>query len=187
MKGTSSKYAVQIIKKAIRGELTTRQAAAKLNCTRQYVNKLKLKYGKAGKEAFVHGNKGKKRWKLSDEIKEKIIQLYREKYIGFNFKHFLEKLNEVEQIKVTYRPLYRILEEANIPSPKRHKKGGKITYILRVPGVKIMENLFKLMRRGIGGLEKLFRRQPCTEQLMIQPVVSLPCGLKKRRLCMDIT
>lgn len=126
MKGTSSKYAVQIIKKAIRGELTTRQAAAKLNCTRQYVNKLKLKYGKAGKEAFVHGNKGKeKRWKLSDEIKEKIIQLYREKYIGFNFKHFLEKLNEVEQIKVTYRPLYRILEEANIPSPKRHKKRRK--------------------------------------------------------------
>jgi hypothetical protein len=72
MKGTSSKYAVQIIKKAIRCELTTRQAAAKLNCTRQYVNKLKLKYGKAGKEAFVHGNKGKeKKWKLSDEKKKK--------------------------------------------------------------------------------------------------------------------
>lgn len=40
------------------------------------------------------------------------------KYIGFHFGHFLEKLNEVEKISITYGALYRILTEAKFKSPK---------------------------------------------------------------------
>ena len=59
MKKLSDSYVEGIIKKAISKTITTGQAAARLGCTKQYVNKLKRKYASEGKNAFTHGNVGK--------------------------------------------------------------------------------------------------------------------------------
>jgi len=67
-------------------------------------------------------------WKIPEELSKRIIFLYNEKYQGFNFSHFLEKLNGVELIEISYGTLYRILSEAGIRSPKhqKHKKKENI-------------------------------------------------------------
>ena len=39
----------------------------------------------------------------------------------FNFRHFLEKLNEEEGVAISYEPLRRILTSAGFKSPKGHK------------------------------------------------------------------
>ena len=100
MNGLNDAYVESVIKKAISGKLTTGQAAAKLGVTKQYVNKLKRAYAERGSSAFGHGNRGKPpKWKTDAETEGRIVELYRGKYAGFNFKHFLEKLNEDEGIR----------------------------------------------------------------------------------------
>lgn len=129
MKGFSNQFVEGIIKRAIRGNISTKEAAIKLGISKQYVNKLKAKYKIAGKDCFTHGNKGKERsWKTSFDQEQTILKLYCEKYNGFNYKHFLEKLNEVENIQISYQPLYRILSSAGLKSPKgqRQRKPSNI-------------------------------------------------------------
>ena len=124
MNGLNDAYVESVIRKAISGKITTGQAAAKLGVSKQYVNRLKRSYSAKGASCFTHGNKGKaKPWKTRPETEGKILALYKGKYAGFNFRHFLEKLNEEEGIAITYKPLHRILTSAGLKSPKRHKTG----------------------------------------------------------------
>ena len=126
MKGLSIAYVKSVIEKAMSGRITTGQAAAKLGISRQYVNRLEKKYSEKGESAFVHGNRGRERkWKTSKEDEDRIIELYKGTYEGLNFSHFLEKLNEKENISITYRPLHRILTGAGFRSPKGHRKRKK--------------------------------------------------------------
>ena len=122
MNGLNDAYVESVIKKAISGRLTTGQAAAKLGVTKQYVNKLKRAYAERGPSAFGHGNRGKPpRWKTDPETEGRILSLYGGKYAGFNFRHFVEKLNEDEGIRATYRNVHRILTSAGFKSPKGHR------------------------------------------------------------------
>jgi transposase len=122
MNGLNPAYVESVIRKAKEGKLTTGQAAAKLGVSKQYVNRLKRSYAAKGALAFRHGNEGKDRsWKTKPATEAKIIALYRDKYAGFNFKHFLEKLNEEEGVAISYEPLRRILTSAGFKSPKGHK------------------------------------------------------------------
>ena len=129
MKGVPDAYVESIVKKALSGKLDTREAAAKLGISRQYLNRLKRAYAQRGRSCLVHGNAGRApAWKTDPATEERIVSLYKGKYDGFNFRHFLEKLNEDEGIAIAYRPLHRILTEAGMRSPKgqRHKKSGNI-------------------------------------------------------------
>ncbi len=107
MKKFSNSYVEGIIKKAIKGTISTKQASIQLGISKRYVNKLKKKYQAIGIECFKHGNTDKQRaWKTNSNLKQKIVQLYSDKYISFNFTHFLEKLIENENISISYGSLY---------------------------------------------------------------------------------
>jgi transposase len=123
MKKHKDKFVLSILKKVEKGAMSVPDAATRLGCTRQYVNKLRRRYKVENESFLIHGNKGKtRRWKTSQELEARIITLYSEKYLEFNFSHFLEKLNEQEHISISYKPLYRILKNAGIDSPKHHRK-----------------------------------------------------------------
>ena len=122
MNGLNDAYVESVIKKAISGKLKTGQAAAKLGISKQYVNRLKKAYSEKGPSCFAHGNKGKtKPWRTDPETESAVIGLYEGKYAGFNFRHFVEKLNEDEGIRATYRNVHRILTSAGFKSPKGHR------------------------------------------------------------------
>ena len=122
MNGLNDAYVESVIRKAISGKLSTGQATAKPGVTKQYVSKLKRAYAKKGASAFAHGNRGKPpKWKTGTEAESKVIGLYEGKYAGFNFRHFAEKLNEEEGVRITYRNVHRILTSAGLKSPKRCK------------------------------------------------------------------
>lgn len=53
MKCLRKSFVERIVCDAMEGRLTTRQAAAKLGCTRQYLNKLKKRYMEAGGKALL--------------------------------------------------------------------------------------------------------------------------------------
>ncbi len=58
MKGLSDKYVELIIKRTIKGSMTSKQAAQKLEVTKQYVNKLKSGINLKGFHSFLMETKG---------------------------------------------------------------------------------------------------------------------------------
>lgn len=71
----------------------------------------------------MHGNRSKQPAKTLDKsFSDNIILLYRNKYQGFNFKHFYEYLIEEENINVSYTFVYTTLMKKGIHSPKARKE-----------------------------------------------------------------
>ncbi|QIA67465.1 hypothetical protein [Spiroplasma citri] len=60
--------------------------------------------------SFAHHSRGRTAYnKTKPEICENILNLYKTKYIDFNFIHFKEKLLENEKIKIFYSVLYNLM------------------------------------------------------------------------------
>lgn len=99
-----------------------KRIAIKLGISERQVNRLIKVYEEKGKAGFMHGNRNRQPVNtLPQELTDKIVDLYTNKYQGFNFKHFTEKLNEKEGIIVSYTTVYEVLSEAGIDSPRVQK------------------------------------------------------------------
>ncbi|MDK7066733.1 transposase, partial [Lactobacillus crispatus] len=59
---------------------------------------------------------------LTTEINNQIVTLYRSKYQDCNLKHFVELLENLEDIHVSYTKVYTLLKKQDILSPKPWKK-----------------------------------------------------------------
>ena len=107
-----------VIKELVDHHSNKNKAAIRLGITVRQVNRLIIKYKEKGKSAFVHGNRSRKPVnKLDSTISDTIILHYTNKYYGFNFKHYLEYLEKVEGIKISYNCLYNLLKSRHILSP----------------------------------------------------------------------
>ena len=112
----------EVIKNLVDSDGNKKRAALKLGVTVRQVNRLIKKYKKDGKEAFVHGNTGRKpATTISEEIKNNVIDLYQTKYNGANFTHYTELLEELEGISISVTAVTSILESKYIISPKTTK------------------------------------------------------------------
>lgn len=113
----------QIIKKLVENNGNKKRAAIRIGCTLRNINLLIKKYKEQGKIGFSHKNKLRKpKNTLSDELRKQIIKLYEKKYFDYNWKHFCEKLNEVENIMISYYPLHNLLTKEGYISKLAHKK-----------------------------------------------------------------
>ena len=116
----------ETIKELVDHHGNKRRAALKLNLSIRQVNRLINVYKAKGKAGFVHGNRNRRPANsLPQELAKKIIALYEHDYQGFNFKHFTEKLNEVEGIAVSYKTVYSLLTAGGFYPPKEHKASKK--------------------------------------------------------------
>ena len=112
----------EIIKELVDHNGNKNRAKEKLGLSIRQVNRLINIYKEKGKSGFVHGNRSKKPARTIDKsISDNIILLYRNKYQGFNFKHFYEYLIEDENINVSYHCVYTTLMAAGITSPRIRK------------------------------------------------------------------
>ena len=102
------------------------RASLKLGCTIRTINRMILGYKKQGKSFFIHGNTGRAPVnKTPETLKTKIIKLYKTKYFDANFEHFKELLEENENIILSVSNLTKILESAEIYSPKMTRQKRK--------------------------------------------------------------
>ncbi|MEG0095803.1 MAG: hypothetical protein RR670_07180, partial [Erysipelotrichaceae bacterium] len=77
-------------------------ASMKIHCSLRTIDRLIIKYKENGKDGFIHKNRNRKpAITKSLEIRNQVITLYENKYIGANIKHFSELLSEHENIKVS--------------------------------------------------------------------------------------
>ena len=119
----NEKEKYEVIKELVDHKGNKNRASKKLNISRRQVNRLIIKYKEKGKASFVHGNRTKKPANaLNNSISKDIITLYKNKYYDFNFNHFKEFLESKENIKVSYKFIYKTLTNEGILSPKARKK-----------------------------------------------------------------
>ena len=116
----------ETIKELVDHHGNKRRAALKLNLSIRQVNRLINVYKAKGKAGFVHGNRNRRPANsLPQELGRKIIALYEDDYQGFNFKHFTEKLNEVEGIAVSYKTVYSSSQLVDSTHPRNIKPQRK--------------------------------------------------------------
>ena len=120
------KLKYKTIIKVVNGKIDKNKASIIIGCSKRRINQLINIYKTEGKNGFIHKSKHNVPVnKLDSLFREKIVNLYKEKYYDFNFTHFREKLRDDENINIPYGTLYNILSEVNIKSPKKNRKSKK--------------------------------------------------------------
>lgn len=105
-----------------RKRLTVGEAGIILGLSCRQVQRICRAVEARGVEGVIHGNAGRSpAHKLDEVTRERILDLRRQVYEGFNDQHFTEKLVEVEGIQVSRPTVQRLLRKAGIGSPRRRR------------------------------------------------------------------
>lgn len=112
-----------VIKQFVDGSMSRRIAADALGCTERWITVLAARYSRLGSLGVVHGNANKPSpRKTSEELAQAIRNLYKEKYVNFNYRHFFEMLIDHEQIHTSYSNVKRICGPLGMCKKPRRKK-----------------------------------------------------------------
>lgn len=107
------------IKKLVETNGNKKRAAMHLGCSERHINRMIKGYKDKGKAFFIHGNRGRSpAHTISDETKQAVLDLYRNKYFDTNFTHCAELLKLHDNISVSVSLLHSILEKEYILSPR---------------------------------------------------------------------
>ena len=119
---------LDVIRRVLRGLLTTVAAAIVLGLSVRQVRRLRGAVEDRGRGAVVHGNRERSPSnRLDEKRRRRIVQLATKKYAGFNDTHLTEKLVEVEGLKVSRATVRRVLRAAGVQAvrsrrPAKHRR-----------------------------------------------------------------
>jgi len=113
---------VAVISSCIRGDLACARAASLLDLTPRHVQRLKSRLRQGGEAALAHASRGRpSHRRLPQPVRDRILQLARTTYAGFNDHHLCEKLCEREGFSLGRETLRRLLRSAGIGSPRQRR------------------------------------------------------------------
>jgi len=113
---------LDVVERVGRGELTVSEGAQVLGLSRRQVRRLRKKVRLLGPKGVLHGNAGRApKHKTPALVAERVVELWREKYAGFNDQHFTEKLAELEGLLLSRQTVRRLLRKAGIGSPRKRR------------------------------------------------------------------
>jgi len=111
-----------VLNEVEKGEMVVREAAEVLGISERQGWRLLAAYREEGAAGLAHGNRGRKPVQvLAEEIRDRVVELAREKYAGFNHTHLTEMLWEEERIEVSRPTVRRILVGVGMRSPKTRR------------------------------------------------------------------
>ena len=118
---------MHVVRLTIEGRETVGRGAKLLGISPRQMKRLRRKMKERGVEGLLHGNRGKAPWnKTASEKVNRVLELARGRYQGFNDSHMTEKLREKEKIGLS-RPTVRIiLRQGGIAAVR--KRGVKRHY-----------------------------------------------------------
>ena len=113
---------VAVIERVFRRELTMAEAAMVLGVSERQSFRIKARIRKEGVRGVIHGNRGRSSpRKLPVKTRQRIIELARITYRGFNDHHLTEKLAEAEGIPVSRETVRQILRCEGFASPRKRR------------------------------------------------------------------
>lgn len=118
-----------VLQRVMAGKLTLPQASEILRLSVRQVRRLRRRAEREGRQAVVHGNRGRApAHRIDEATRTRLLTLRRTTYRDFNDTHFAEKLAaEQPPIIVSVRTVRRMLRTAGIGSvwrrrPRRHHR-----------------------------------------------------------------
>jgi len=111
-----------IMVKLLAREISTNDAIRLTGLSERQIYRKKKRYKEDGIQSIPHKSRGKSNGRgYSDELKNKILNLYKEEYTGWNFHHFNDTLEDYYNIHVSDSFVYNLLTSNNIDSPHKYK------------------------------------------------------------------
>jgi transposase len=111
-----------LVKAALRGQVTTRQAATALRLSIRQVQRLKRRFRSAGARGLVHRSRGRASpRRLPPDVRQWVAALLQTTYRGFNDCHVCEKFREVEGVGLSRESVRRIRRALGLPAKHRRR------------------------------------------------------------------
>jgi hypothetical protein len=108
----------------VEGDWTMGMGAQAAGVSVRQLRRLRRAYERADDklQSVIHGNSGRRPAnRIQDNLVAKILQLRKQKYVGFNDTHFTEKLIEVHKFKISRQSVQRLLRSKQVASPRARK------------------------------------------------------------------
>jgi len=116
---------VEVIQKAVSGEITVMETKEFLGLSERQVYRLKCSFKLKGMKGLIHGNRGKvSPRRLDNELCEKVANLAKGEYDGYNDSFFTERLVMEKGIQISREKVRQILRKQGI-GPKRKRRRPK--------------------------------------------------------------
>ena len=113
---------VRVIEKVADGRLSVSEAAGLLECSSRQVQRLKRNYQPDSADWVQHRNRGRiMPWRLDPALRQRVVELAKGKYAGFNDSHLHQKLVECEGLHLSRESVRRILRGAKLRSPQKRR------------------------------------------------------------------
>ena len=101
---------VAVISQCVQGNLACARAAELLDLSPRHIKRLKSRYRQGSAAALAHASRGRpSHRRLPQRVRDRILQLARARYAGFNDHHLCEKLAEQEGFSLSRETLRRLL------------------------------------------------------------------------------
>lgn len=111
-----------VVSRWLAGIITTAEAVALLECSERTAWRLRAAMVGSGAAGLAHGNRGRASpRRLSDADRERVLELARTVYRGYNDTHLAEALAEDEGIAISRPALRRLLRASGMPSPRTRR------------------------------------------------------------------
>lgn len=112
-----------VIKRAIRREITVPKAGELLNLCERQIYRLKSKVKKKDAEGLIHGNRGKpSNRRMPEAERRQIVDILGERYPDFKPTHASEKLEEAHGIKRDPKTIRQIMIHEGLWTARRRRK-----------------------------------------------------------------
>jgi transposase len=113
---------LNLIERVIECEISVSEAAASLGRSVRQVQRMRKRVLAEGAAAVQHGNRGRSpKHKLAEADRERIIELAKDKYAGFNDHHLHEKLVTDENFSLSRETVRRVRRAAGQKSPRKRR------------------------------------------------------------------
>ena len=113
---------VGVISQCVQGDLACARAAELLDLSPRHVKRLKSRYRHGSAAALAHASRGRpSHRRLPQRVRDRILQLARTRYAGFNDHHLCEKLTEQEGFSLSRETLRRLLRSQGLGSPRKRR------------------------------------------------------------------
>lgn len=110
----------EVIVRAVSGELTWIQAAEILGCTARSIRRLRLRYEQCGYDGLFDHRRGRPSPRAVPVAEvQRIVALYRQRYAGFNGRHFYQIAQREHGVRVSYTYVKTLLQKSGLLAKRR--------------------------------------------------------------------
>ena len=110
----------EVIVRAIGGELTWIEAAEILGCTARSIRRLRLRYEQRGYDGLLDHRRGRPSPRAAPLAEvQRIVQLYRQQYAGFNGRHFHQLAQQKHGVRLSYTYVKTLLQQSGLLAKAR--------------------------------------------------------------------